>query len=85
MQFVKPVRTLQPGCLINGRVGDYGEEPLGDYQDLNDTGMPTGELEEYWETPQTLVSTWGYSQFDQQWKSPANVVQCGSTPGRNRG
>jgi alpha-L-fucosidase len=75
MQFVNLVRTLQPGCLINGRVGDYGEELLGDYQDLNDNGMPTGGLEEYWETPQTLNTTWGYSQFDQQWKSPGNVVQ----------
>jgi alpha-L-fucosidase len=75
MQFVDLVRTLQPRCLINGRVGGYGEELLGDYQDLNDNGMPTGGLEEYWETPQTLNTTWGYSKFDQQWKSPGNVIQ----------
>src|ERR1035438_2961692 len=75
LQFVNLVRTLQPACLINGRVGSYGEELLGDYQDLNDNGMPTGGLEEYWETPQTLNTTWGYSQFDQQWKSPGNVIQ----------
>jgi alpha-L-fucosidase len=75
MQFVELVRSLQPGCLINGRVGGYGEELLGDYQDLNDNGMPTGGLEEYWETPQTLNTTWGYSKFDQQWKSPGNVIQ----------
>jgi alpha-L-fucosidase len=75
LQFVNLVRTLQPSCLINGRVGSYGDELLGDYQDLNDNGMPTGGLEEYWETPQTLNTTWGYSQFDQQWKSPGNVIQ----------
>jgi len=75
MQFVNLVRTLQPACLINGRVGGYGEELLGDYQDLGDNGMPTGGLEEYWETPQTLNTTWGYSKFDQQWKSPGNVIQ----------
>jgi alpha-L-fucosidase len=75
LQFVNLVRTLQPSCLINGRVGGYGEELLGDYQDLNDNGMPTGGLEEYWETPQTLNTTWGYSKFDQQWKSPGNVIQ----------
>jgi alpha-L-fucosidase len=42
---------------------------------MNDNGMPSGGLEEYWETPQTLNTTWGYSKFDQQWKSPGNVIQ----------
>ena len=42
---------------------------MGDYQNMNDNGMPAGGLEEYWETPQTLNTTWGYSKFDQQWKS----------------
>jgi len=74
-EFVDMVRKLQPQCLINGRVGNYGRELMGDYQDMNDNGMPTGGLEEYWETPQTLNTTWGYSKFDQQWKSAGNVIQ----------
>ena len=73
-QFIQIVRQLQPRCLINGRVGNYGEDLMGDYQDMNDNGMPTGGLQEYWETPQTLNTTWGYSQFDQQWKTPADVI-----------
>jgi alpha-L-fucosidase len=56
-------------------VGNYGHELLGDYQNMNDNGMPTGGLDEYWETPQTLNGTWGYSKFDQEWKTPANVIQ----------
>ena len=48
---------------------------MGDYQDMNDNGMPAGGLQEYWETPQTLNTTWGYSKFDQQWKTPADVIQ----------
>jgi alpha-L-fucosidase len=74
-RFVKLVHELQPQCLINGRVGPYEQDLMGDYQDMNDNGMPTGGLEEYWETPQTLNTTWGYSKFDQQWKTPANVIQ----------
>ena len=74
MEFVKLVRELQPQCLINGRVGNYGQDLLGDYQNMNDNGMPNGGLEEYWETPQTLNHTWGYSRFDQEWKTPANVI-----------
>jgi alpha-L-fucosidase len=73
--FVNLVRTLQPRCLINGRVGNYGQELLGDYQNMNDNGMPTGGLEEDWETPQTLNTTWGYSKFDQQSKTAGNVIQ----------
>jgi len=75
LEFVKLVRELQPKCLINGRVGSYGQDLVGDYQNMNDNGMPSGGLEEYWETPQTLNQTWGYSRFDQEWKTPANVVQ----------
>ncbi len=37
--------------------------------------MPTGKLDEYWETPQTLNETWGYSKFDQRWKSPETVIR----------
>jgi alpha-L-fucosidase len=74
-RFIDLVHELQPKCLINGRIGNYGHELLGDYQNMNDNGMPTGGLDEYWETPQTLNGTWGYSKFDQEWKTPANVVQ----------
>lgn len=73
-QFVDLVHQLQPACLINGRVGSYGADLMGDYQNMNDNGMPTGGLQEYWETPQTLNSTWGYSKFDQQWKTPDDVI-----------
>jgi alpha-L-fucosidase len=72
--FVDLVRKLQPPCLINGRVGSYGEDLMGDYQDMNDNGMPSGGLQEYWETPQTLNTTWGFSKFDQQWKTPGEVI-----------
>ena len=74
-EFVNLVRTLQPHCLVNGRVGNYAQDLMGDYQDLGDNGMPVGGLQEDWETPQTLNTTWGYSKFDQQWKTPAGVIQ----------
>ena len=73
--FVNLIHSLQPACLINGRVGGYGQDLMGDYQDMDDNGMPNGGLDEYWETPQTLNTTWGYSKFDQQWKTPGNVIQ----------
>ncbi|MDD4872373.1 MAG: alpha-L-fucosidase [Kiritimatiellae bacterium] len=74
-EFVELARSLQPGCLISGRVGNYGQELMGDYQSMSDNGMPTGGLDEYWETPQTLNGTWGYNKFDNNWKSSQTVIR----------
>jgi alpha-L-fucosidase len=75
LDFVRIVRSLQPDCLVNGRVGSYDQELMGDYQNMNDNGMPPGGIEEYWETPQTLNQTWGFSRFDTNWKSPEFVIR----------
>ncbi len=73
--FVKLVRSLQPQCLVNGRVGNYGQELAGDYQNMSDNGMPNGGMDEYWETPQTLNDTWGFSKFDHHWKNHRVVIR----------
>ncbi|MFC1764379.1 alpha-L-fucosidase [Planctomycetota bacterium] len=74
-EFASFVHELQPQCLVNGRVGHYFKELLGDYQNLNDNGMPIGGIEEYWETPQTLNETWGYSKHDTTWKRPEEIIR----------
>jgi alpha-L-fucosidase len=74
-EFADLVHNLQPECLANGRVGHYDKELLGDYQSMTDNGMPIGGIEEYWETPQTLNETWGYSKFDKNWKTPDEVIR----------
>lgn len=75
LQFAGLVKEMQPDCLVNGRVGHYGQELMGDYQNMSDNGMPLGGLDEYWETPQTLNETWGYSRFDEKWKSSETVIR----------
>ena len=74
-EFADLVHSLQPGCLVNGRVRHYFKELLGDYQSLNDNGMPPGGIEEYWETPQTLNDTWGYDKHDNNWKEPGEIIR----------
>jgi alpha-L-fucosidase len=74
-EFADLVHALQPNCLVNGRVGHYDQELLGDYQSLTDNGMPAGGIEEAWETPQTLNDTWGFSKFDQNWKSAGDIIR----------
>ena len=87
LEFVNLVKELQPACLVNSRVGDIFSsfESQGDYQSANDKGMPrrsdpnktfpAGGLGDYWEAPQTLNETWGYSKFDTLWKSPDHVIK----------
>ncbi len=64
------VRKIQPGCLINSRIGcgkcDYTS--AGDNEIVNDD--KSGML---FETPATLNDTWGYKAHDQNWKSPERV------------
>lgn len=74
-EFVRIVNDLQPSCLINSRVGNYGQDLLGDFQSMADNGMPPGGLGEYWESAQTLNQTWGFNKFDTLWKSPETVIK----------
>ena len=70
-ELVDLVRSLQPDCLINGRIG-YG---LGDYRQMGDRGLPLRTYEKPWEVPMTLNDTWGYRSDDDRWKSPAHVIR----------
>jgi len=74
-EFVKLVRELQPKALINSRIGHYHQENLGDFQEMGDKGIPPGGLDDYFQTPQTLNHTWGYSKSDTAWKSPETVIR----------
>ena len=64
------VRKLQPGCLINSRIGcgkcDYTSAGDNQVNDDDKSGM-------LYEVPATLNDTWGYKPFDQNWKSADKV------------
>jgi len=72
------VHSLQPACLVSGRVG----HDVGDYGSLGDNEHPAGKVEGAWETPATLNDTWGYRKDDHNWKSLATLldllVNCAS-------
>lgn len=69
--LVDKVRQLQPGALVNSRIGN----DLGDYDTLGDQEIPRLPREGLWETPDTLNDTWGYAKNDLNWKSPREVAQ----------
>jgi alpha-L-fucosidase len=63
------VRTLQPDCLIDGRLG-----AVGDYVSTGDNVIPPKASDEVFEVPATLNHTWGYRSDDHNWKSPGELV-----------
>jgi alpha-L-fucosidase len=68
-RFTDIVRTLQPDCLIDGRLG-----ATGDYRSMGDNRIPPTVIKEDWEVPATLNRTWGFKKDDNDWKPPSDLV-----------
>lgn len=66
------VRSLQPDCLVSGRIG----HDLGDYGSLGDNQIPAGRVTGDYETPATMNDTWGYKSADHNWKSVDILLRC---------
>jgi len=69
-RFVRLVRTLQPDCLIDGRLGPGS----GDYLSMGDNRIPPAVVPGDWEVPATLNHTWGFKKDDTDWKPPAELT-----------
>jgi len=64
------VKKYQPDCLINSRIGNG----LGDYTSTGDNEIPEEQKDALWEAPATMNHSWGYKYFDQDWKSPEQIL-----------
>ena len=58
------VHTLQPNCIVSGRVGHN----MGDYDSAGDNQITVGVVKRDWETPVTMNDTWGFKKDDSNWK-----------------
>ncbi len=78
------VRSLQPGIIVNNRVGK-GRAGMGGMdkgQGVGDYGTPEQEIPAngfgpgvYWESCMTMNGHWGYNKNDQNWKSAGTLIQ----------
>jgi len=68
-RFLDICHTLQPACLIDGRLGTKG-----DYRSMGDNAIPNQVVNEDWEVPATLNRTWGYKSYDNDWKTPEDLT-----------
>jgi alpha-L-fucosidase len=69
--LVDLVHSLQPECLVNGRIGNG----LGDYAETRDNIIPAARVEADWEVPATINDTWGFKSDDENWKSPSDLIR----------
>jgi alpha-L-fucosidase len=70
-ELVAIVRENQPQALVSGRAG-YG---LGDYRSLGDMDVPHGNIDGMWETVDTTNDSWSYAWYDENWKTPKEIIQ----------
>ena len=64
------VKELQPNCQINSRIA----HDCNDYVSLDDNVLPLAPVEADIECLITLNDTWGYKSFDNNWKTPDEVI-----------
>ena len=69
-EMVRIVKSLQPNCIISGRIGNG----LGEYMTTADNFIPLLPYEGDWEVPATLNDTWGYNKDDHNWKNPEEII-----------
>ncbi len=87
VELLKLVRKLQPGIIVNNRLG------LSEYSDGGDFMTPeqvsTKELEPYkgktWETCQTFSGSWGYYRDENSWKTHRQLLDLLITSVSNGG
>ena len=58
-RFRETVKSLQPQCLINGRIMNN----MGDYMTLPDNGNISSYSDIYWDNPASLYNSWGYKSW----------------------
>lgn len=71
IELVDIVRELQPNAMLCSRVG-HG---MGDYASKGDMEVPPRNIEGLWETCDTNNDSWSFAWYDNNFKSPAEILR----------
>ncbi|WP_408987876.1 alpha-L-fucosidase [Sphingobacterium spiritivorum] len=69
-KLVEVVHHNQPKALVSGRVG-HGQ---GDYSTLGDMEVPKKNVDGLWESVDVTNDSWGYAWYDNNWKTPKQIL-----------
>ena len=85
--LLKTVRQLQPGIIVNNRLGLYDYSDGGDFETPEQVSAK--ELEKYhgktFETCQTFSGSWGYYRDENSWKTHRQLLDLLITSVSNGG
>ena len=76
LQLKNMIRELQPGCLVNSRLGlSMEEDPDIDFKTLGDNQLGNKKEDFPWQSPATVAHSWGFHASDTQWKSTSTLLK----------
>jgi alpha-L-fucosidase len=70
VELAKVVRELQPNAMLCSRIG-HG---MGDYASKGDMEVPPVNIPGLWETCDTNNDSWSYAWYDNNFKSPKEIL-----------
>ncbi|MDL2222918.1 alpha-L-fucosidase [Bacteroidales bacterium OttesenSCG-928-M11] len=74
-ELIDLVRNLSPKCLINGRISYYNPGDDIDFLEMHDNQYPDKILNKPWQTPATMIHSWGWHAKDFNWKSSDRMIE----------
>ncbi len=73
-QLIALIRKLAPKCLINGRISYLDPGNDVDFLEMMDNTYPDSLLSKPWQTPATMVHSWGWHAKDYHWKTAQQMI-----------
>jgi alpha-L-fucosidase len=75
LQLKGLIRELQPGCLVNSRLGLSIEEDSDvDFKELGDNQLGNKKSNFPWQSPATVADSWGFNRLDYEFKSTTTLI-----------
>ncbi|MFV0537420.1 MAG: alpha-L-fucosidase [Dysgonomonas sp.] len=73
-ELIALIRDNSSKCLINGRISYTNPGENIDFLEMHDNQYPDKILEKPWQTPATMVHSWGWHAKDFNWKSSSQML-----------
>lgn len=73
-QLITLIRKLSPKTLINGRISWLSPGKDIDFLEMMDNQYPAEQQKIPWQTPATMVNSWGWHAKDYEWKPAKEMV-----------
>ncbi len=73
-QLIALIRRLNPETLINGRISWLSPGNDIDFLEMMDNEYPAALIQRPWQTPATMVHSWGWHAKDYNWKTAKQMI-----------